>query len=289
MPSPGDDDAMTDQTSDARPRLVVPPLACDTHMHFYDARFPTAPTALSTQPDATPDQYRAMQRRLGLSRVVVVQPSAYGADNRANMEGAARFGADARAVVVVERDAPPAELRRLADAGAVGLRFFLFGGAYYGWPDLERMARRAADHGWHLQMQFDGRMIPDYESRIRALPCDVVIDHNARFVEPVPTDHPSFRALQRLLDTGRCWVKCSGMYDTSRLGPPLYPDVGALAKAIIAHAPQRVVWASNWPHPGQFPKPDDAMLLDTLLDYAPDDATRAAILVANPARLYRFD
>jgi D-galactarolactone isomerase len=79
------------------------------------------------------------------------------------------------------------------------------------------------------------------------------------------------------------------MYDTSRLGPPLYPDVGAIARAIIAHAPQRVVWASNWPHPGQFPKPDDAMLLDTLLDYAPDDATRAAILVANPARLYRFD
>ncbi|MBL8701584.1 MAG: amidohydrolase family protein [Alphaproteobacteria bacterium] len=270
------------------PKLVAPAGACDTHMHFYDARYPTAPTALGTQPDATPADYRKVRERLGLQRVVVVQPSAYGADNRATMAGAAAFGRDARAVVVVERDAPDAELKRLADAGAAGLRFFLFGGNYYSWPDLERMACRAADHGWHLQLQFDGRTIPDFADRIRALPCDYVIDHNARFVEPVPADHASFKALQGLLDTGRCWVKCSGMYDTSKLGPPLYPDVGAIAKAIIRHAPERVVWASNWPHPGRDPKPDDAMLLDTLLDYAPDDTVRRKILVDNPARLYRF-
>lgn len=271
------------------PVLKTPPGACDTHMHFYDARFPTAPTATGTQPDATPDDYRAVQRRLGLQRVVIVQPSSYGANNRATMEGVAAFGRDARAVVVVERDAPASELLRLADAGAVGLRFFLFPGKYYDWPDLERMARRAADHGWHLQLQFDGRAIPDYLSRLLALPCEMVIDHNARFVEPVQTDHPSFAALLRLLDSGRCWVKCSAMYDTSKLGPPLYPDVAPIARAIIRHAPERVVWASNWPHPNNFPKPDDAMLLDTLLDYAPDDATRHRILVDNPARLYRFD
>ena len=270
------------------PVLKAPPGACDTHMHFYDARVPTAPTAAGTQPDATPEEYRAVRRRLGLQRVVVVQPSAYGADNRATMEGVAAFGRDARAVVVVARDAPSSELLRLADAGAVGLRFFLFAGRYYDWPDLERMARRAADHGWHLQLQFDGRAIPDYLARLLALPCEIVVDHNARFVEPVATDHPSFLALLRLLDSGRCWVKCSAMYDTSRLGPPLYRDVAPIARAIIRHAPDRVVWASNWPHPNNFPKPDDAMLLDTLLDYAEDEATRHRILVDNPARLYRF-
>lgn len=270
------------------PKLKVPPGACDTHMHFYDARFPTAPTAVSTQPDATPDDYRKVQALLGLQRVVVVQPSAYGADNRATMEGVAAFGKQARAVVVVERDAPDAELKRLADAGAVGLRFFLMGGKYYDWPDLERMAKRAADHGWHLQLQFDGRTMPEFEARIRALPCDFVIDHNARYVEPVPPDHPAVQSLLRLLDTGRGWVKCSGMYDTSKVGPPLYPDVGAIAKTIIAHNPDRCVWASNWPHPGRDPKPDDAMLLDTLLDYAPDETTRRKMLVDNAARLYRY-
>jgi D-galactarolactone isomerase len=270
------------------PKLKAPPGACDTHMHFYDARFPTAPTALSTQPDATPEDYRKVRRLLGLQRVVVVQPSAYGADNRATMEGVAAFGADARAVVVVERDAPDADLRRLAEAGAVGLRFFLFGGRYYDWPDLERMAKRAADHGWHLQLQFDGRTMPEYEARLKSLPCEIVIDHNARFVEPVPVDHPAMLALLRLLDTGRCWVKCSAMYDTSKIGAPLYPDVAPIARALIRHAPDRCVWASNWPHPGRDPKPDDAMLLDTLLDYAPDDATRRRMLVDNPAKLYRF-
>jgi len=270
------------------PRLLAPPGACDTHMHFYDARFPTAPTAAGTQPDATPEDYRALQRRLGLVRVVVVQPSAYGADNRVTMAGVAAFGRDARAVVVVAREAPSAEWLRLADAGAVGLRFFQFPGRYYDWTDLERMARRAADHGWHLQVQCDGRDLPQFEARLRVLPCDLVIDHNARFVEPVPVDHPAMLSLLRLLDTGRCWVKCSAMYDTSKLGPPLYQDVAPLARAIIAHAPDRVVWASNWPHPNNFPKPDDAMLLDTLLDYAPDAATRRKLLVDNPARLYHF-
>ena len=270
------------------PKLKAPPGACDTHMHFYDARFPTAPTAISTQPDATPADYRRVQQRLGLQRVVIVQPSAYGADNRATMEGVAAIGKDARAVVVLERDAPDAEFKRLSAAGAVGLRFFMLGGAYYGWSDLERMAKRAFDHDWHPQLQFDGRDMPDHEDRIRKLAGDFVIDHNARFIEPVAVDHRAMKSLLRLLDTGRCWIKCSAMYDTSKLGAPLYPDVGAIAKALIRHNPDRIVWASNWPHPGQNPKPDDAMLLDTLLDYAPDDATRRKILVDNPAKLYRF-
>lgn len=204
------------------------------------------------------------------------------------MEGVAAFGREASAVVVVGRDAASSELLRLADAGAVGLRFFQFAGRYYDWTDLERMARRAADHDWHLQLQFDGHALPDYLSRLLALPCEVVIDHDARFVEPVGIGHPSFRALLRLLDSGRCWVKCSAMYDTSRLGPPLYADVAPIARAIIRHAPDRVVWASNWPHCNNFPKPDDAILLDALLDYAPDEATRSKILADNPARLYRL-
>ena len=270
------------------PKLETPQGACDTHMHFYDARFPTAPTAVSTQPDATPADYRRVRQRLGLQRVVVVQPSAYGADNRATMEGVAAFGDEARAVVVLERDAPDAEFKRLVAAGAVGLRFFLLAGAYYGWSDLERMAKRGADHGLHPQLQFDGRQMPDYEARILKLPGYFVIDHNARFIEPVAVDHPAMKSLLRLLDTGRCWIKCSAMYDTSKFGPPLYPDVGAIARALIRHNPDRCVWASNWPHPGQNPKPDDAMLLDTLLDYAPDAATRRKILVDNPAKLYRF-
>jgi D-galactarolactone isomerase len=269
-------------------RLQAPPGTCDTHMHFYDARFPTAPTALSTQPDATPSDYRKLQAKLGLQRVVVVQPTAYGADNRCTMEGVAAIGANARAVVVVERDAPDAELKRLAAAGARGLRFFRLGGAYYDWPDLERMAKRAADHGWHLQLQLDGTTLDQYEARLLKLPCDLVIDHVGRFHQDVGLDHPGMKTLLKLMGTGRCWVKLSAPYENKTAGPPRYQDVGVRARALVKAKPESCVWASNWPHPNHSPKPDDAMLLDLLLDWADDDTTRRRILVDNPARLYGF-
>jgi D-galactarolactone isomerase len=115
-----------------------------------------------------------------------------------------------------------------------------------------------------------------------------VIDHTGKFLEPVSPDHPAFAALLRLLDTGRCWVKVSGPYETSRTGPPAYADVSRLARALIAHAPERVIWASNWPHPSARSLPDDADLLDLLLDWAPGADTQRRILRDNPAELYGF-
>ena len=114
--------------------------------------------------------------------------------------------------------------------------------------------------------------------------------YNGKFLEPVPPQHPSFKSLLRLVDTGRCWVKLSAAYEVSKSGPPRYEDVGILAKALVKAAPQRMLWASNWPHPTA-PKdafPDDANLLDLLLEWAPDEAVRRRILVDNPAELYGF-
>jgi D-galactarolactone isomerase len=136
----------------------------------------------------------------------------------------------------------------------------------------------------------DGRHFEERESLLKRLPGTLVIEHIGKFLEPVPVDHPGFRSLLRLLEKGQCWVKLSGAYMTSRSGPPLYTDVGALAKALVRHAPERLVWASNWPHPmsrgGALP--DDATLIDLLLDWAPDELVRNRILSANPAELYGF-
>jgi D-galactarolactone isomerase len=270
------------------PRLEAPPGACDCHMHFYDARFPTAPSAMLTPPDASPAQYRAVRDRLGLSRVVVVQPTAYGLDNTCTMDGVAAFPGEARAVVVVDDKTHHGELVRLNDAGARGIRFQMLPGGALGWDLLEPMARRAAALGWHIQLQLDGRTLPAHEARLRALPCQLVIDHNGKFLEPVGPAHPGMQALLRLLDTGRVWVKLSAPYETSRAGPPGYEDVGMIATALVRAAPERCLWASNWPHPGQKTPPDDALLLDLLLGWAPDEATRRRVLVDNPARLYGF-
>jgi predicted TIM-barrel fold metal-dependent hydrolase len=102
-----------------------------------------------------------------------------------------------------------------------------------------------------------------------------------------PTLIPAVLALLRLLENGRTWVKASSPYGVSRRAD--WADTTAIARAVIAAAPERVVWGSNWPHPNApAPKPDEARVLDWLGEAAPDDATRQAILVANPARLYDF-
>ncbi len=274
----------------SEPKLKAPRGACDTHMHFYGPydRYPAAPTAVSTPDPVTVADYRALQRRLGLERVVVVQPSTYADDNRCTTDAVAELGDAARAVVVVKSGVADAELERLTAAGARGIRFHMLPGGVLPWEVLEEMAARVGGHGWHVQLQLDGRLLPERIGLIRRLPGTLVIDHTGKFLEPVAPDDPAFGLLLDLVGNGRTWVKLSAPYETSRTGPPLYGDVGRLARALVGAAPERMLWASNWPHPSVRDKPDDAVLLDVLLDWAPDDATRRRILVDNPAELYGF-
>lgn len=271
------------------PRLKAPDNSCDTHMHFYDRKYPLAPTAILQPPDdGSVATYRMVQRRLGVRRTVVVQPTAYGFDNTCTLDGMAALGADARGIAVVDESVSDAELRRLTDAGMRGLRLQMVPGGAIPWDAADTIVRRVQTVGWHTQLQMDGRLFPDREAQILSWPGRVVIDHVGRFFVPVPVEHAAFRSLLRMVDTGRVWVKLSAPYEVSKVGPPLYEDVGALAKALVAAAPERMLWASNWPHPGQKVVPDEAVLLDLLLDWVPDDATRRRILVDNPAELYGF-
>lgn len=273
------------------PRLHAPPGACDCHMHVFDARYPLAARARRQEPDASVADYRAVQRRLGLERVVVVQPTAYGRDNRCTLAAMAELGSAARGIAVVDPAISDGELASMHAAGMRGVRFRMLEPPELPWSLLPVLAERIAPLGWHIQFQMDGRDLGQRAAMLAALPCPVVIEHIGKFLEPVPLTNPGFQALRRLVDAGRCWVKLSGAYMTSVSGPPRYEDVGLLAGALVARAPERMVWASNWPHPtpGRSGIPDDAVLLDLLLDWAPDPAVRNRILAENPARLYGFD
>ena len=269
------------------PRATLPG-ACDCHMHIYEDRFPLAPSATFKPPHAPLADYIEVQRALGLTRAVLVQPTAYGFDNTLMLESLPALGARARGIAVVSPDVSDAELARLTQAGIRGVRYHMLPGGVLPWPTLAPMAKRIAPFGWHVQLQLDGRDLPRYVDALARLPVPLVIDHNGKFLEPVATDHPGFVALLRLLDDGNTWVKLSAPYETSKRGPPRYEDVGALATALAHANPDRCVWASNWPHPGQKSTPDTAALLDLLGEWAGDDATRERILVANPAQLYGF-
>ena len=280
-----------DVTSEVQwPRLRAPAGTCDCHMHIYEKRFKLAPTAAMVPPEAPVSAYREVRKRLGIDRTVVVQPSAYGTDNSCTLEAIAAMGESARGVAVVGPEASEAELERLSKAGIRGARFFMLKGGALAWDALDAVAARVQPLGWHVQLQLDGRELPEREAQIRRWPNTLVIDHVGKFLEPVRVDHPSFRCLMRFVESGRAWVKLSAPYEVSKVGPPNYDDVGALARALVREAPERMVWATNWPHPGQ-PKerfPDDAWVLDMMLDWVPDAPTRKRILVDNPSRLYGF-
>jgi D-galactarolactone isomerase len=227
-------------------------------------------------------------QRLGLSRVVVVQSMLYANDNRILLSAMDELGDCARGVVVIDPEASDEEIAALDRRGVRGVRAFMLGGGPYAWHDLPTLTETIAPFGWHLQVQMDGRELERASLALSRLPVPVVIDHVGKFLKPVAVDHAGFVALRRLVASGQCWVKLSGMYETSKTGAPDYADVSALASVLIADAPQRLLWGSNWPHPNLQPPPDDFALFAHFASLVPDLAARRRILVDNPAELYRF-
>lgn len=273
------------------PRLKAPAGMVDTAIHIYEKKYPIAPTATFAPPEAPVEDYLKVCKRVGIARTIVVQPTAYGTDNRCTVEAIAAMGQDrARGVAVVDPSVSDAELDRLTKAGIRGIRFFMMPGGVLSWDDADKLAPRVVAFGWTLNLQLDGRTFADYEERVKRWPGTLVIDHTGKFLEPVPVDHPGVKTIQRLLENGRTYLKLAGPYETSKKGPPNYDDVGALAKTFVKTAPERMMWASNYPQPNPPGgiKPDNAALLDVMLDWVPDETTRNKILVDNPVRLYGF-
>lgn len=277
--------------ADSDSERSLPAGSCDCHMHIIDRRFPFAKGALPLDREARVEDYRRLQARYGLQRLVVVQATYYGTDNSCVLESLREFGAGmARGVVVVDSDVSLETLRRFRTAGVQGIRCRMTDRPVVAWEDIPALAKSAAELGWHVQFQMDGRRLHEREDMIRSLPCDVVIEHGGKFMEPVDAGHPGFAALLRLLDTGKVWVKLSGIYNTSLSGPPLYSDLESLTKTLVRHAPEKMVWASDWPFvlTADDELPDVGDLIGAMLRWVPDEETRRKIFSDNAAHLYKF-
>ncbi len=279
--------------SGRRPRLVAPTKACDTHAHIYgppDKYFP-APGRKPTNWLASLEAYQMMLNRLGMERCVIVQPSLYSTDNRCTLGAIQQLGLSrARGVAVTRKDIDIAELQSLHEGGMRGLRFYLLVNDYR-LSDVPEMAKRIAPLGWHLQIQDQGSWLPEAIPILKKLPVDVVVDHIGRTPPEKGINDPGFQELLRFLESGKCWIKISAPYLATISGPPHYADVGEKVKAMVSVRPDRLLWATNWPHPNHTPgnKPDEADLLDLLLDWVPEAAIQQAILADNPAKLYGFE
>jgi 2-pyrone-4,6-dicarboxylate lactonase len=274
------------------PRALRPPEgACDAHCHIFGPadRFPYAAERAYTPPDAGLEAFEALQRQLGLSRAVFVQASCHGTDNSAMLDALRRGEGRYAGVAMIGESCSDDDLTEMHRAGVRGVRFNFvahLGGA----PDLGRFWRiveRVAPRGWHVVLHFDAADLARYTELLQRMPTSYVIDHMGRVdASAGPQQAPFQQLLELLAGDDRCWVKISGAERLTAGGTPPYDDVVPYAQALIAAAPDRILWGTDWPHPNVRATPDDGDLLDLLADFAPDEGTRTRILVDNPERLY---
>jgi len=265
----------------------APALACDCHIHVFGpfARYPLDAARKYTPGEATLQDYLKVANALGTGRVVLVQPSVYGTDNACQRDAVRALEEYARGVAVIDPDIEQKALDSLCGTGFVGARLNLMRADSL--DALERTAARIAPLGWHLQLHLSGHWLPEIADRLLKLPVDFVIDHFGRIDAREGVDQPPFKALLRLVDSGRCWVKLSAPYLCDKEGAP-YRRVEPLARELVRHNPERLVWGTNWPHPDVAVMPEDPGLLEALAAWVPDEKLRHRILVDNPAKLYRF-
>ena len=270
----------------------LPSGACDCHIHVYDARFPAVPGAALHPPDASVTDYRSVQQRMGTQRAVLVTPSTYGADNRPMLAGLAQLGTQGRGVAVITGDERPDELDALHEQGVRGVRINLSLGILHQASDIDKLARRIAPLGWHLQLLMPLDQLAGQADRLRTLPVELVFDHFGRITPGLSGQHPGHALVLELLRAQRAWIKLSGGYLVSPTGHSEDPQLLVLARSFIDAAPDRVLWGSDWPHAtasaGRHPMPDDAAQIDALARWAGDARQLQHILVDNPQTLYGF-
>jgi len=284
------------QPPDPNPRtpcLRVPPGATDSHIHIYgpESQFPTAPTAKFAVPEALPASYCHLREVLGIQRVVAVQPSGYGTDNRRQLTALKELGIPGRAVVTVPLDISDSELTQLHEQGARGVRFAIGRKKSVAIEEIARFAERLVPLNWHIEFHVvredDTQAFGRAKAVLSSFPVEVVFAHFLELEAYAGVGHPDFKILCDLMYGGRCWAKLSAGYRISH--EPPYRDVTAFAQALVSIRPDRLVWGSDWPnvnYKGKMPNTTD--LLDCLLEWVPDETMRHRILVDNPAVLYGF-
>jgi len=275
-----------------KPRLTLPPGACDTHFHVWAPQgvFPFAADRSYTPPGEAPKEALfAMHRHIGVQRGVVVQSAPYGFDNSAAADLIAAKPRHYRGVALLRAGASKAELERLNAQGFRGVRFHYMDHLGAGDPidAVLEMAPRLAEIGWHLQIHLAGARIAELTPALKRSPVPVVIDHMGRVDASKGVQSAEFHALLSLLEARHIWVKVSGAERISREPAP-WRDAVPFGRKLLAEFGDRTLWGTDWPHPNLTVVPDDGDLVDLIGEYASTEAERRRLLVDNPQRLYGF-
>lgn len=273
------------------PRFRCPPGSIDTHIHIFGpvSEYPFDPASYYISVDQTPQTHAAVMDRIGIARAVVISAGGYGRNTRHLCDVLARHSGRYRGIALVPDDISGPEIARLNRLGVRGVRFMSSsrGGVL---PTIDaHVAARVHEHGWHVQFYPHGAPIADFEQRLLELPNTIVLDHFASIEAERGVDQPAMTTLKRMLDTGRVWIKLSG---PMRCAPGDFPyaSVAPIARALVAHRPDRLLWGSDWPHVNMDGRdmPNDGDLVDLIQQWIEKPEHQQQILVENPCKLYGF-
>ncbi|MFT3905301.1 MAG: amidohydrolase family protein [Steroidobacteraceae bacterium] len=276
-----------------KPHYQPPPGACDAHCHIFGPGdvYPYSADRSYTPPDAPLSAFKKLQQTLGLSRAVLVNASCHGVDNTVIVDAIAQSGGQFRGVANVDDSFSEADLRKLHERGLRGCRFN-FVAHLGGVPDMDEFRRilaRIQPLGWHVDLHFDAKDLPQYGDMLQNFPVPFIIDHMARVPTKDGLDQAPFQVLLNLHRTNKkCWVKISGSERIASEGPPFTSAV-PFAQELIKAGADRILWGTDWPHPNIAKHmPNDGDLVDLIPLMMPDAATQQLVLVDNPHRLYGF-
>ncbi|WP_027554224.1 amidohydrolase family protein [Bradyrhizobium sp. Cp5.3] len=286
--------------------VALPPLATDAHCHVFDPeRFPYAANRTYTPPPSTADDLNALHKAMGIERTVIVTATVYGTDNSATLDAIRKIGISrARGVALIEGGTARQELDRLNAGGIRAVRVFLGLTADVDAKEAGRRfevtSQQIGGLPWHIQTYARLPVLNALKTQISAVPVPLVLDHFAGLDTSAGLDQPGFAFVLDLLKSGKVYVKISGPYYSSESLPD-YADIAPFARALVAANPERILWGSDFPHPGSAPVPgrkptdlapprevDDGRALNRLAEWVPDATARKLILVDNPARLFGF-
>jgi len=277
------------------PNLKLPKGSIDTHVHVFHNKYWLSPDRGYNPPDSTLEDLKHLHRQLGIDRVVFTQPSPYGTDNSAIIDGMTALNAEtpdcARMVVAVDADVTEEQIDAWDKIGGRGVRLNTDnkGGMPIGFDEIPNLEAKLKPFGWHIEWLFPGKDIVDLMPILKKVEVPQSIGHFAYQPATSGVESEGFQALLRLVKDGNTWVKISGANRVSETDLPPYDDVQPMARALIQANAERIMWGTDWPHPNKYEvNPNDADPVEAFGQWVPDEIIRRKIMVDTPAAFYRF-
>ena len=288
-------DCIAPDRNPRKPNITLPKGAIDTHVHVFENRYTLSPDRGYTPPESTLDDLKHLHSQLGIERVVFTQPSVYGTDNSAILDGMNALNAEtpgrARGVCAMTMDFTDDQLAELDAQGICGVRLNIDnkGGMPLELDAIPELEARIKPFNWHIEWLFPGKDIVSLMPVFEKMTTPMSIGHFAYQPATAGIEAPGFQALLKLMRDGNTWIKISGANRVSATDLPPYDDCQPMARALIEANADHVMWGTDWSHPNKFEvNPNDADPVEAFGQWVPDEAMRQRIMVDNPAKFYGF-